>query len=128
MTPAPSRSFQTRSAPQHLERVDPRVVPVAPRRRQTVTADRKNLFEGGLLLGEARVIVHLALIRALPVTVRAHAGAAQRLPRVLAHVAVVPGHTEDARRGDDLPIGCAVEDITHTSDDTDVATMEDFQK
>src|SRR5512132_1111237 len=87
MTPAPPLSFQTRSAPQHLERVDPGVVPVAPRWREAVTADREYLFQSGLLLGEARVLVHLALIRALTMTVRAHAGAAQRLPRVLADVA-----------------------------------------
>jgi tRNA-binding protein len=61
-------------------------------------------------------------------TVRTHTGAAQRLPGVLAHVPVIPGDPQEARWGHDLPVGRAVEDIAHTSDDRDVATIDDFQK
>src|SRR3979411_2272380 len=75
-----------------------------------------------------RVLVDLALVRAFSMTVRAHARSAQRLPRVLAHVPIVPGDAQDSRRRDDLPVGRAVEDIAHTSDDREMATIEDFQK
>src|SRR5439155_12015853 len=61
---APCRSFEARCASQHLEGVDPGVVAVAPGRRQAVATHGEYLFQSGLLLAEAGVLVHLALVRA----------------------------------------------------------------
>src|SRR4051812_18465853 len=102
---------------------------VAPSRRESVATDREDFLQRRLGLAKGRARVHVAGELTLARTVRARTRATHRLPLVLAHRSVIPGHLEHPALGHDLPVGGAVEDISHETDDTDVqATIDDFKR
>src|SRR5207245_8014738 len=97
-------STKSRSAPQHLERVDAGVVPIRPLGRQSVAAHRVHLLQGRLLLAELRIAVHVTCECPFARAVRAGAGASKPVPFVLGELAVVPRHAAQLLGSDYFPV------------------------
>ena len=74
------------------------VVAIGPDRRQGIAADPFHALERGLLRGEVRLERHDAGHVPLAGAERAGTGAAQRLPRPVAEMAVIPANRHAARR------------------------------